>query len=225
MVCVLCYGEVTTTTTWRNIIRPERPKRLCGDCDALLIRINDGVCTKCSKDSTSSICADCLAWKRDSEVFLVRNQSVFAYNEQMQEIIAKWKYSGDYIIGKAFEADFIKVFQDTFSFLEKDAICIPIPLSTERLSERGFNQAEQLADFLPLKSVHLLSRMHSEKQANKTRTERLKSDNPFILTNSVYKQVVLVDDIYTTGVTLRHAASLLKTNPDHEIYAFTLIRS
>src|SRR5690606_12881635 len=97
-------------------------------------------------------------------------------------------------------------------------------LSKERLMERGFKQAKMLADFLPIEMVEPLSRVHGEKQSKKTRQERMIAENPFFIKETINKKVILVDDIYTTGTTLRHAATLLKEHGCPEVYSLTLIR-
>jgi len=94
----------------------------------------------------------------------------------------------------------------------------------ERLQERGFNQAEVLAAFLPIENRSLLTRIHSEKQSKMTRSERISTKNPFEIVGHINKKVILVDDIYTTGRTLRHAATLLKEHGCPQVYAYTLIR-
>lgn len=71
----------------------------------------------------------------------------------------------------------------------------------------------------------VFSRMFSEKQAKKSRFERIMMKNPFKQTEPFNKPVVLVDDIYTTGRTLRHAAQLLTENGCPEVYALTLCRA
>src|SRR5690625_4075328 len=118
----------------------------------------------------------------------------------------------------------IQSFNKTFSFLLKNVWTVPITLSEERLLERRVNQAKVLAACLPAENKDILKSIHSEKHTKKTRSERLSADNPFAATKRVNKPVILVDDIYTTGTTLRHAATLLKKQGCPEIYAYTLIR-
>ncbi|HBF58491.1 phosphoribosyltransferase, partial [Exiguobacterium sp.] len=58
------------------------------------------------------------------------------------------------------------------------------------------------------------------------RQARLARSNPFCVTNDVKgKNIVLVDDVYTTGVTLRQAMFRLKEAGAKEISAVTLFRS
>lgn len=139
-------------------------------------------------------------------------------------MITRWKYRGDYCLGQAFQKQVCNEFKQEFSFLTNNAVAVPIPLSSERLEERGFNQADVLARFLPIANTKALSRIHSEKQSKKNRYERISAVNPFRLEQTVNTPVVLVDDIYTTGTTLRHAASTLTEGGCTEVYAFTLIR-
>ncbi|WLV23986.1 ComF family protein [Aciduricibacillus chroicocephali] len=150
------------------------------------------------------------------------NQSVYTYNSHMKEMIYQWKYRGDYEVGFSFMQDINDAFRKLGT--EKKTIVVPIPLSEERLAERGFNQALQLASFIPKKSALLLRRVHGEKQSKKTRRERITAENPFIIEEKVEKPVILVDDIYTTGATLHKAAAVLKRAGCPRVESLTLVR-
>src|SRR5699024_3835620 len=140
---------------------------------------------------------------------LLRNISVYQYNVFLQEVIAKWKYRGDYILGNLFrKAIQERYLQQMKSILPKDAVILPIPLSTVRMQERAFNQAEQLAYFIPGKKILSMERKHGEKQSKKYRLSRMYAKNPFNLEKKVHNADVVFYDIYTTGSTLRQAAIL-----------------
>ncbi|MFC3041295.1 ComF family protein [Virgibacillus xinjiangensis] len=153
------------------------------------------------------------------------NHSIFTYNSTMQEMIAAWKYRGDYQIGYIFKQAMIASYKKRFASMKKGLVVVPVPLSKERLQERGFNQAQQLADILPRENIAVLERHHGEKQSKKSRAERIMTENPFELLYPLNTAAVLVDDIYTTGRTLRHAADLLKRHGCPEVYGLTLSRS
>ncbi|MFP7492378.1 ComF family protein [Terribacillus saccharophilus] len=175
------------------------------------------------KQTESEVCADCRFWQASSSYdVLEKNVSLYAYNAAMQDYIARWKYRGDYVLGQAFEADFKKLYQRHFR--EGDYVAVPIPLSQERLSERGFNQADELTNFSGASLQAVLGRQHGEKQSKRSRVDRLTAENPFHLLTEPPKYAVLIDDIYTTGATLRHAARLLKENGTVHVAACTLIR-
>src|SRR5690606_40303855 len=87
---------------------------------------------------------------------------------------------------------------------------VPIPLSDERLYERGFNQAVVLAGLLDMPVHEVLARTHLEKQSKKSRSERIAGENVFRVIGEVQgRGVLLVDHIYTTGSTLRQAGKVL----------------
>lgn len=212
---------------WIKVLTSSDNLLLCKPCSEKLTFIKKPHCDKCGRPSQKNVCLDCHAWNEyyGGEDPLDYNHSIFLYNDLMQGLIAKWKYRGDYVLGNIFKAQIKKTFTEAFSWINKDeTILLPIPLSDERMIERGFNQAEMLASFLPVKSANILLRSYSEKQSKKSREERIKSENPFSLNKKINKTVILVDDIYTTGTTLRHAASLLKRAGCKKVYAYTLVR-
>lgn len=210
---------------WDNFLFPPKPSKICDNCKRQMTLLNGNRCNRCSRVTEAKLCDDCLRWERyyDGVDVLECNYSVYTYSSFMQDIIAKWKYRGDYELGTVFEESYTTYFQKAFASI-KNAVIIPIPLSMERLQERCFNQAEMLASFLSLKKMNILSRTHGEKQSKKSRNERIYSENPFILQEKLNNPVILVDDIYTTGTTLRHAAKLLKDAGCPEVYSYTLIR-
>lgn len=225
MNCLWCDQEIIVEINWSNLVIMPKPVQLCGKCSESLEILHGNQCKKCSRICKEEICDDCYKW---SDIYpvdpLVCNVSVYAYSEQMQAMVAKWKYRGDYILADAFRGRFAEKFSVLFPNASKDMIVVPIPLSTVRLKERGFNQAKVLANFLQADCIEALSRVHGEKQSKKTRKERISSTNPFKMNKKVNKEVVLVDDIYTTGTTLRHAATLLIEWGCPKVYAYTLVR-
>lgn len=223
MNCLWCDEEVIPELSWKNIVLLSEPKSLCEPCEKQLKKLQGERCIKCSRQSTESICLDCQFWEEDDP--LEFNRSVYSYNPHIRAMIAQWKYRGDYILAHLFKPLFIRTFIEEYSFLMKEALLIPIPLSDERIEERGFNQAKVLADFLPLPNQDLLTRIHQEKQAKKTRFERISANNPFIMNERIDQKVILIDDMYTTGTTLRQASVVLREKGCPEIYSFTLIRS
>ncbi|MEC5422864.1 ComF family protein [Virgibacillus sp. C22-A2] len=225
MHCLWCNDPIIVEISWANLVMPPKPKSLCKQCEAELEMIKGKRCEHCSRHSDAPVCSDCIWWNENtSRDTIIFNHSVFVYNTFMQDMMAKWKYRGDYHLCHVFKNQFIQSFKETFSFLKKEAVIVPIPLSEERILERGFNQARVLADFLPLENKDILRRIHGEKQSKKTRNERIHTKNPFILNESINKTTILVDDIYTTGTTLRHAATLLKDQGSPEVYTYTLVR-
>lgn len=224
--CLWCDEEIILQITWQNLFHVKGKKIVCTKCEHQLEKISGNRCEKCSRPSAETVCYDCIRWNQLYELDdpLTWNYSIYNYNDFMKEVVAQWKYRGDYYLSEIFRESFVQKCKELFSKKMNQMIFVPIPLSSERLFERGFNQAYVLADFMNGNVQDVLTRVHSEKQSKRTRVERLISKNPFQLEDAINKPVVLVDDIYTTGRTIRHAATLLKREGCPEIYSMTLIR-
>jgi competence protein ComFC len=198
------------------------------------MRINGEICDMCGRPFAGlepshrqgRLCTDCVRWQEDDEWkdVLTKNRSVYMYNEFMKEVVAIWKFRGDYAMVKAFQEEFRREFYHHF---DHTFLIVPIPLSAERLYERGFNQAKALAELLALPIHDILARHHLEKQSKKSRRERLRTENVFQFSGKMPlqdKHIVLIDDIYTTGTTLRHAAKVLLKAGAASVSSFTLAR-
>jgi ComF family protein len=113
-------------------------------------------------------------------------------------------------------------------------ILLPVPLHDRRLKERGYNQSELLAReiskviALPVK-VNLVKRVKDNKPQARTvsvKERRINMLNAFVCTSSeVYgKDIVIIDDVCTSGATLESCAVALKAGGARNILGFTLAR-
>lgn len=227
MHCLWCEQVIIKERMWSNFLTLEEKNYLCSSCEHQLEKIKGKTCKKCSRPfEDEGLCQDCKFWQKHYGVDpLEQNISVYLYNDFIKEVINRWKYRGDYTLVKIFKPVFKKGFIKCFpKELRKESIIVPIPLSQKRLIERGFNQAKALAQLLSGDIYQPLSRIHGEKQSKRTRKERLKTENPFSIIKQVDKSVILVDDLYTTGTTIRHAATILKEAGCPRIFSYTLMR-
>jgi len=233
--CLYCHDLYSEAWSWEALIGFKASPLLCQDCEGKLVRIKGEICRICGRAFSvfpeqyrqGDCCFDCIRWEENENWagVLQQNRSLYVYNDYMKEMIAKLKYRGDAEIVKAF----YPVWSSEFKKISRDAILVPIPLSEERHYERGFNQAEHLAGGLKKQAESLLKRKtHEEKQSKKTRAERLsQKEYPFEVIDSVKvkdQKVILVDDVYTTGSTLRYAAKVLIEAGAIEISSITLAR-
>jgi ComF family protein len=116
-----------------------------------------------------------------------------------------------------------------------NCILIPIPLHPFRLRERGFNQAEVFGNHLSLRlhvpmktDVIVRSKKTIPQVEMKDRNMRLKNmDNVFMVNNTnirQYKHVFVIDDVFTTGATMRAAAGILKHHGVQSVWGITITR-
>jgi competence protein ComFC len=227
--CLVCQSLIDTRFGWAELLSPVVPKVLCESCQGKLQRVQGQTCKICGRPfklldtqyHKGELCFDCIRWEEDGEYkdVLKQNYSLYVYNDFLQEILAKYKYRGDYVLAKIFAVEL----KEKINLIKPDHI-IPIPLSNERLYERGFNQAEALIVEAGFQPQHVLTRIHGEKQSKKTRNERIKLPQVFQAIKPLGGTIIIMDDIYTTGSTLRHAAKELKKAGDNHIFSITIAR-
>ncbi|KWX75872.1 ComF family protein [Paenibacillus jilunlii] len=250
---------------------------VCKSCQASIPWIRHPRCPKCGRHVG---CPDC---SRGSDpVPIICNRSAVAYTSGMREILGQYKYRGNERLGPLLglmldqaytilqsergqtprdggskqRHQFIPAFKNKRTRLWQADLLVPVPVSDSRLAERGFNQAERLADVLSRRrgvpQLPLLVRTHhTGKQSFKTRAERLAdmkhafAVNPDPAAGSQFAcwlelsgqerggrplQIIIVDDIYTTGSTIRACAETIALwaagfGCTLEIYSLTWARS
>lgn len=120
-------------------------------------------------------------------------------------------------------------------FNQSDWIIIPIPLSSKRMRKRGYNQAELIAKHLSNKinirclNDVLYKKFHTESQVNvKNREKRLENlKDSFSIKNQEIiknKNIILVDDVYTTGATISEAEKTLLNAGAKKIIALVVAK-
>ncbi|MCM3731592.1 ComF family protein [Fictibacillus nanhaiensis] len=233
--CLFCHVSYTDTWSWASLLGLSSAPLLCQPCERKLTLIQGDICRICGRSFSlfpeeyrqGDCCYDCIRWEEDEEWkgVLQQNRSLYVYNDFLKEVIAKIKYRGDAELIKAF----YPVAHTNMKSISQNAVIVPIPLSNERQYERGFNQAELFALSMNRNVNLLLNRKtHEEKQSKKTRNERMeKKNNPFVVEEPSKvngKRIVLVDDVYTTGTTLRYAAKVLIEAKAKNVSSITLAR-
>lgn len=149
------------------------------------------------------------------------------------DCIASYKFGSDPAWSKTFGLLMQSNSQIEAAMASTDVV-IPIPLSNERLRERGYNQAHEMCKRLAGAKTdpHLLLRVkHTDVQSRLKRTERLKNVatafaiDPLRAADIKGKRVVLVDDVMTSGATLFSAAKVLRQAQAAHITAVVFART
>ncbi|MFC4761306.1 ComF family protein [Fructobacillus durionis] len=229
--CLLCSKKMDVRPNLLLLLTGYVPvqERLCNDCWQNFKEIGTYFCSGCGRvEKKKRYCLDCRKWQKRGMAML-ENQALYQYNEEMKDYMARYKFIGDYRLAPIFAGKMRRAIRRRVKE-EKIDMILPIPLSEERMAQRGFNQVEA---FLPVfaKKVDLLAVKASHKidQSSKSRSERLKTRQPFELKAGMAgqvagKHILLVDDVYTTGRTLYHAAQLLRQAGARKVSSQTLAR-
>jgi len=160
--------------------------------------------------------------------------TLYRYNSILKLIIKNIKYRLAIQVWK----DFYKMISpqvvgklDCYKKLPRDLVIQPIPLSKNKFKERGFNQASFISvffqEFLHFPIVNLLSRnKETPAQAQiKNKVRRYKNiKGIFTATQSVSPNILLVDDIITSGSTVKEAARILKKAGAKKVYVLALAK-
>lgn len=153
--------------------------------------------------------------------------SPLMYEDSAKEMIGSLKFSYNTAVADIFGdvlADFLSQYEHLSEF---DEIAV-VPLSKQRMNERGYNQAMLIAEFVsecikvPIADV-LVRTKHTKRQASLNARERFYNvKDAFWADESVKdKRIILVDDVRTTGHTMENCAKALVEKGALEVIGIT----
>lgn len=229
--CLNCHQLLNEQTSWRKLFMLDPPPLLCESCEQKLVKIEGKRCAGCSRPierDREGRCYDCERWQKDAQTrgLLERNLSLFQYNDFLKEWLATYKFRGDAACAIYFSRELASLYKKEFT----DYLPVEIPLSKERLLSRRFNQSALLLQGWA-EEQDVLHRKMGEKQSKRNRRARIAQieNDPFLINEAHIeriegKKIVLVDDIYTTGTTVRQAARILKKHGATIVASMTIAR-
>ena len=135
--------------------------------------------------------------------------AIYDYTERIQSLLYQFKGCFDIEIAPVF----LERFCAELKYLFHEYIMVPIPSFKDDDDDREFNHVEEMFKFLKLKSMKLLIKTGSFKQALNSFEKRKQIEKYLSLKEKpslVNKKILLVDDVYTTGSTMRAAIKLIK---------------
>ena len=203
---------------------------LCKDCIEKIPILNKNNCFWCN-NKDNNICFSCQQESKLSALFVIT-----AYqNPLFQDMLHNLKYNFASSIGDTFKLLLIKYFeQNKIDIINKDSVIVPIPLHRKRLAERGFNQSElignHIAEILQLKinPKLLIRKKNTKSQMTLNRADRiLNMQKSFVCPDPTQikgKDIILIDDVLTTGTTIRDAAQALRASGCRSVSAIVLAK-
>ncbi len=224
--CAICRSWQTAPVCHDCMIRFGEPCKRCRTCALEL-----------PAELQSTQCARCLREPYGLDACFAALPYAFPW----VELVSRYKFDSQTgwaafmartLLGQSAVRDFL-------SQLTRDDWLLPLPLSTERLAWRGFNQSWELACALQRQSAcratsdaSLLLRIrHTRPQSElkrNARRENLKGAfavEPLRISELKGRRVVLVDDVMTSGASLLTAASVLRQAGATHVSAVVLTRT
>ncbi|GAB2454650.1 ComF family protein [Comamonas humi] len=213
--------------------------RLCPACEAALWQRDQRRCPRCALQlpATAPTCGACLR----EPLLLTTCHAAVDYIAPWSDMVQALKFHQHPAWAPVLAGYIAATPGAAAAFACCDWVA-PVPLSAERLRERGFNQALLIARRLhrllaaeaPAPQLHprLLLRQHdTPPQSRSTRAQRQRNlQRSFAIEPRLQPQVrgrciALVDDVMTTGATLNAAARLLLAAGAAEVHGFVFART
>lgn len=185
--------------------------------------IEDPYCLKCGKqleEEAEEYCTDC----RKGHHLYVRGRGLFRYEGQEKEAIHKIKYENkrEYLVTIA---DYMAEYLGEEIRRWNIDICVPVPMHRRKRRKRGYNQAEILAGLLSehldlVMDKKLLIKLYEtgEQKELSAKERRNNLQDAFFAEDCSGLNILLVDDVYTTGSTIDAAADALLQAGANKVY-------
>lgn len=215
-------------------ILPE-PGYLCEDCSEAINFIGSDCCRKCGHPlyeenaDSRKLCAGCLSRRRS---FYRLARSAVVYDENSKNLILGFKF-----LDKTENADLLAAMLKVAGkdiFAAGADVLVPVPLHYTRLIKRRYNQSSLLAQKLgkmvglPVDAFSLVKHKRTRPQTEFSGRERVVNvKNAFSVKYPERikgKRIVLIDDVMTTGSTLKESARALRKAGAKSIDVLTVAR-
>jgi competence protein ComFC len=214
----------------------ERGERVvCRDCLKNMRPCRESFCLCCGRfffgEASPHLCLDCLT----TRPLYTRHRSGAPYEGVLRELIVLMKYRGYRVLGKDLARFALEALGQEESLWRGLEAVIPVPLHPRKRKTRGFNQVEIIArelgraKGLPLRGEVLRRVRNIPAQTSLDAAARKRNvaaafavRRPDVLRG---QRVLLVDDVYTTGATIRECCRTLLRAGVREVRALTLART
>ena len=193
----------------------------------------ENYCIICKEDDCFGICDTCKkSIKTIDNLYQDEIISYGYYGGVLKDLILKFKYKNNFTAG-----DILTEFLEEYivkNLKYKEYIITYIPLSKKSKKIRGFNQCEYIAKKISRDlSIEVLEVLIKQKETKEQK--RLKRDERYENIKDAFKikkgielnncNIILIDDVVTTGATLQEAYKLLKKFQVKHIKLLTLAKS
>lgn len=204
--CIVCH----------RILSDPESGRMCAICRRTVLPVTEPRCCRCSKsidDVEGELCVDC----QNRRFYVEAGYALYPYDERMQKAVRYFKYDGEAVNGLYFADQMAEQYGEWVRKICPEVI-LPVPVHKKRMRFRGFNQAACLAGRIGERlgipvDLHYLVRTENTKPQkgldSKARFRNLQKGFAVRKGGGTYQNILLVDDIYTTGATLEACGKVL----------------
>lgn len=207
----------------------------CLNCFSKIKFIKSPICDCCGTpfagdNCRDHLCGDCILSKPSYSIA----RSVGYYESPLLDIVHRFKYGKKVSLGKSLGKLMADYEYPGFS-ISGHTLIIPVPLHSRRLRERGFNQSVILGReiskrfAIPMDFQTLRRHIYTEPQVSLGKKERESNvRGAFSISEPLKikdKKIILLDDIYTTGSTVKECSELLLKSGAHSVDVLTLSRA
>lgn len=230
-------GEADRNKHWHShknncLTGQEKYALVCTACKEGFYRIRPPVCCLCGRPvrQDEELCRNCYG----RQFSYLCGFPVWIYNQPMKRSIAAFKYNGRREYAAYYGQEFTKMYGERLKKLSVQAL-LPVPMYPAKQRARGYNQAELFAEEIGRRlgirvcNDYLLRVRNTRPQKlldNKQRYANLQGaftiDEKKRKCYAGLKNVMLVDDIYTTGSTIETCSRVLLQAGMEKIYAATI---
>ena len=191
--------------------------------------MEDPYCYRCGKPlkhAEQEYCLDCSG--RTS--YFEMGRALFVHEGKAADAIYRYKFKNKRVYAETFAKELAAEYGEQLKKWEIQAI-VPVPLHKKRRRQRGFNQTELLGRFLsaetgiPMETKALFRIRETSRQKTLGHRGRMWNlHNAFAVSRDwiPVKNVLLLDDIFTTGSTINKAAKMLKIAGVQKVYFLTI---
>lgn len=204
---------------------------ICSSCISKLKFVNF-ICPVCERVSVDGMVhAKCRKpWSLDGLI------SLWPYKGVVRKSILALKYKFAREVAKELASCIQKELVKRCAFLPRTSLLTIIPLHSRRKNWRGFNQMDEVGSILAVSMrwsyfpETLIRKKLHKPQTELKRGERRKNIRgvfglgPSFLSESLDRNVILFDDVWTTGSTLKEATIVLKRGGVKKIWGLTIAR-
>ena len=170
----------------------------------------------------------------ENNFYFQEHYYLFSYTALIREKIIQYKFREQSYLFRMFSEFFVKN-EKLCGFLEKYDIIIPVPISKNKMLKRGYNQSMLIAKEIAkrtqkvqLEHKVLIKQIENQSQSSLNRKQRLENvKNVYKIQNEQKikeKNILLFDDIFTTGATVNECAKTLKQAGTNKIGILTIAK-